>query len=279
MFLSFRVYNIVKYINVINHNIIFIGDDSNSFLRNRKNIEFINREELLNSDIEKYKSYFINYSTNDKSFEWSCFERVFLIKNFLDKYNIDQIFYSDSDNVFLKNLNKLQLTKKIGYLIPNLQSEFEMYASIHSSFLNKEFCDKFIQLYEDLYINKSKFELIAKKIEYHKKNNISGGICDMTLYYFLNKLNIIDVQNFFDLIKTSEGSNSIFIQDIKSSIGPSGKDTFKKNKKHVKIFNNNKVFDLITEEFYELNNIHFQGISKKNLNFITKYKLIFNQDK
>ena len=101
----------------------------------------------------------------------------------------------------------------------------------------------------------------------------------MTLYYFLNKLNIIDVQNFFDLIKTSEGSNSIFIQDIKSSIGPSGKDTFKKNKKHVKIFNNNKVFDLITEEFYELNNIHFQGISKKNLNFITKYKLIFNQDK
>ena len=257
--------NYLKYsldITSKKNNIFFIGDDSNAFLRNKKNIEFINRKELLDAGVEKYKSYFINYSTNDKSFEWSCFERVFLMKNFLDKYNIQQIFYSDSDNVFLKNLNKLKLTKNIGYLIPNLQSEFEMYASIHSSFLNKEFCEKFIELYEDIYINKSKFEIIAKKIEYHEKNNIRGGICDMTLYYFLNKFNIIDVQNFFEPVKTTEGSNSIFIQDIKSSIGPSGKDTFKKNKKHIKIFNNTKVLDLTNGEFYELNNIHFQGISK-----------------
>ena len=274
--------NYLKYsldITSKKNNIFFIGDDSNAFLRNKKNIEFINRKELLDAGVEKYKSYFINYSTNDKSFEWSCFERVFLMKNFLDKYNIQQIFYSDSDNVFLKNLNKLKLTKNIGYLIPNLQSEFEMYASIHSSFLNKEFCEKFIELYEDIYINKSKFEIIAKKIEYHEKNNIRGGICDMTLYYFLNKFNIIDVQNFFEPVKTTEGSNSIFIQDIKSSIGPSGKDTFKKNKKHIKIFNNTKVLDLTNGEFYELNNIHFQGISKKHLNFITKYKLFFNQEK
>lgn len=258
------------------NNIFFIGDDSNAFLRSKKNIEFINRKELLISDVEKYKSYFINYSTNDKSFEWSCFERVFIMKSFLDKYNIQQIYYSDSDNVFLKNLNKLKLTKNIGYLIPNSQSEFEMYASIHSSLLNREFCEKFIKLYEDLYINKSKFEIIAKKIEYHEKNNIRGGICDMTLYYILNKLNIVDVQNFFDPVKTTEGSNSIFIQDIKSSIGPSGKDTFKKNRKNIKIFNNTKVLDLIAGEFYELNNIHFQGISKKHLNFLTKYKLFFN---
>lgn len=259
------------------NNIFFIGDESNSFLKDKKNIEFINRKELLNSDIDKYKSYFINYSSNDKSFEWSCFERVFLMKNFLDKFNIQQIFYSDSDNIFLKNLNNLKLTKKIGYLIPNLQSEYEMYASIHSSFLNNEFCEKFIELYEDIYINKSKFEIIAKKIEYHEKNKIRGGICDMTLYYFLNKLKIIDVQNFFEPIETIEGLNSIFIHDIKSSLGPSGNDTFKKNNKHIKIFSNNRVFDLIMNEFYELNNIHFQGISKKYLNFRTKYKLFYNQ--
>jgi len=272
--------NYLKYsldITSKKNNIIFIGDDSNSFLRRKKNIEFINMTELLNSDIDKYKSYFINYSTNDKSFEWSCFERVFLMKNFLDKYNIQQIFYSDSDNVFLKNLNKLKLTKNIGYLIPNLQHEFEMYASIHSSFLNKEFCEKFIEIYEDIYINKSKFEIIAKKIEYHKKNNIRGGICDMTLYYFLNKLNLIDVQNFFEPIETIDGYNSIFINDIKASLGPSGKDTFKKNNKLIKIFNNNRVFDLIKKEYYELNNIHFQGISKKHLNFRTKYKLLFKK--
>jgi len=258
-----------------NNRIFFIGDDSNAFLRNKKNIEFINRKELLDSDIEKYKTHFINYSTNDKYFEWSCFERVFLMKNFLDKYNIQRIFYSDSDNIFLKNLNKLKLTKEIGYLIPLFQSEFEMYASIHSALLNKEFCGKFIELYEDVYINKSKFEIIAKKIEYHKKNNIRGGICDMTLYYFLNKLNIIDVQNFFEPIETIDGYDSIFIHDIKSSLGPSGKDTFKKNNKYIKIFNNNRVFDLIKKEYYELNNIHFQGISKKHLNFRTKYKLLF----
>ena len=74
--------NYLKYsldITSKKNNIFFIGDDSNAFLRNKKNIEFINRKELLNADVENYKSYFINYSTNDESFEWSCFESNGLI--------------------------------------------------------------------------------------------------------------------------------------------------------------------------------------------------------
>ena len=72
-------------------------------------------------------------------------------------------------------------------MIPYYQDSFRMSASIHSSLLSSEFCDQFENLYNDLYVSKAKFNLIEGKIDYHEKNNVMGGICDMTLYYLLYK--------------------------------------------------------------------------------------------
>ena len=53
----------------------------------------------------------------------------------------------------------------------------------------------FNKLYEDIYINKSKFHLIEEKYLYHLNNNLKGGVCDMTMYYLINKHKLVDVQN------------------------------------------------------------------------------------
>ena len=57
-----------------------------------------------------------------------------------------------------------------------------MSGSIHSGLLNKEFFNKFEDLYSDIFINKSKYHLIENKVKFHQ-NFGNGGISDGTLFY------------------------------------------------------------------------------------------------
>ena len=57
----------------------------------------------------------------------------------------------------------------------------------------------FEDLFNDIYINKKKFKLIEDKINYHKENNISGGICEMTLCYLLQNKKFIEVDNLLEI--------------------------------------------------------------------------------
>ena len=167
-----------------NNKIYLIGDKSLESLQNiSKNITFVDISKYENSEnIVEYKNYFTNYSTNSFDFEWFCFARVFIIQNFIKENSLENIFYIDSDNVLLEDINNLSFTSSNAFMIPHHQESFRMSASIHSSLLNREFCSQFEKLYYDLYVSGEKFNLIEGKIDYHQKNNILGGICDMTLY-------------------------------------------------------------------------------------------------
>ena len=146
------------------------------------------------------------------------------------------------------------------------------------------FCEKFINLYKDIYVNKSKFHLIEDKINYHTKQNIPGGICDMTLYYLLQSEEILDTQNLFFPIKDRSGSEFIFMNNFSNSEGPNGKNSFKFEKGQISIINRSKIFDTVNKKKYNLCNIHFQGGAKKrnsidclntkfHIDFLIKYFL------
>ena len=134
---------------------------------------------------------------------------------------------------------------------------------------------KFINLYKDIYVNKSKFHLIEDKINYHSEQNIPGGICDMTLYYLLQSEEILDTQNLFFPIKDKSESEFIFMNNFSNSEGPNGKNSFQLEKGQISIINKNKVFDTVSKKEYNLCNIHFQGGAKKKLNRLFKYKISY----
>ena len=58
------------------------------------------------------------------------------------------------------------------------------------------FCEKYEMLYEDIFINKSKFNLIKDKIIHHQTN--PGGVCDMTLYHYIVEMELVDIQNLLE---------------------------------------------------------------------------------
>jgi len=250
----------------INNHIYLIGDQSIKYLEQINNVTFINIEKYRNLDlIKKCKAHFKNYSSNSLEFEWLCFERVFILKHFLINYKLNKIFHIDSDNILLMNINNYEFQKEIAYCLNKNFHKFRMSHSIHSGLLNINFCDKFIELYQDIYINKTKLYLIQDKINYHIDNNsnkfINGGICDMTLYYLLVKEKILDVQNLIQPI-----NGMVFITNINNGEGYDYQDQYLISDNKIKLnFNNNKyisIYDIIKNKNYNTVNIHFQGSSK-----------------
>ena len=64
-----------------NNKIILIGDDQVKHLSELNNVTFIDIKKYNNIPvINECRKSFVNYSSNDSSFEWACFERVFILK-------------------------------------------------------------------------------------------------------------------------------------------------------------------------------------------------------
>ncbi len=258
-----------------NNKVFLIGDESVSNLASiSDNIEFVNIDKYeTRNRIINLKKYFVNYSTQPQALEWMCFERVFIIHDFILERNYKQIFHLDSDNVLLKNINDFKFDYTNAYCTPSFQDNYRMDSSIHCGLLDKNFFIEFEKLYNDLYITKNKFHLIEKKINYHKSNNIKGGICDMTLYFLLQNLKKINPQNLMQPLKSKDGEEFVFINNFNMAEGFYDFNNFEMRRKKIKLYNGSSVNDLINMKKIKIANIHFQGGSKKYLNRFSKYRL------
>ena len=258
-----------------NNKVFLIGDESVSNLASiSDNIEFVNIEEYeTRKRIIDLKNNFVNYNTQPQDIEWMNYERVFIIHDFILERNYKQIFHLDSDNVLLKNINDFKFDNTNAYCIPSFQDNYRMDSSIHCGLLDREFFFEFEKLYSDLYITKNKFYLIEKKIGYHKKNNIRGGITDMTLYYLIQKLEKIKTQNLMQPFKSKDDEEFVFINNFNLAEGFYDFNNFEMRRKKIKLYDGNSVNDLINLKIIKIANIHFQGTSKKYLNRFSKYRL------
>jgi hypothetical protein len=179
---------------------------------------------------------------------------VFYLKTFFEKTGLDWVFHTDSDCVILDDVNAIFSEDKlrISYSIQKMENPFHMVGSIHNALLNIGFCDTFINLCFDIYQNKSKFALIDSKIQWHKKNGILGGICDMTLYYLLYSEKMID--NIFDLNipMMINGERAIFDHNISDIYGFYGEKTYERSLgiKVVTRSGNNFYFKTIFADIY-----------------------------
>ena len=250
--------------------IYLIGDQSVKCLEKYENIEYVDINKYLeNEKIKYYKSKYINYA--DYEFEWIWIAgpgRILSIKLFMEEYKLNHIFNIDSDCVLLENINNYPFKQTIAYCInQNYENEYRMSNSIHSALLNNKFCVYFEDLFNDIYINKSKFKLIEDKINYHKENNISGGICEMTLCYLLQNKKIIEVDNLLE-IRNYKNKKITFMNTLYSNESSTHKEQYLKENNIIKIYDINKkkyIYDKINHEYIELWNIHYQGDCKNLL--------------
>tara|TARA_Y100000389_G_C17437674_1_gene506542 strand:- start:376 stop:1242 length:867 start_codon:yes stop_codon:yes gene_type:complete len=262
-----------------NNKIYLIGDKSVKCLERLHNVTFVDINKYRNhSQIKNLHKHFINYSSNNPYFEWICFQRVFILELFMKGFNISSLFHVDSDNILLHDINTYKFTKNIAYCCCKNYHTHRMSNSIHCGLLNIEFCKEFKQLYTDIYVNKSKYNLIEDKIKFHSGSNgtyINGGICDMTLYYLLANEKLCDVQNLLNL-----NNGYVFVNNINNGEGDLAKEQYLLENNIIKVSKNtttkkNLIYDKIKNKEVDIFNIHFQGGAKMLLNENLKNYIIY----
>jgi len=250
--------------------IYLIGDDTNKYIQKLyNNVIHYDINIFNNTDIVRFKNCFKNYSLNPHDYELNCFLRIFYLNELIKKTSISAFFHLDSDCILIEKKKNIKFKKNICYSLQNLlqqKNKFHMVGCIHNGLLNTTFCDTFIQLCFDIYENKSKFNLIEQKINWHKTNNIPGGICDMTIYYLLYSEKLLEVSDLNEVIDVNN-EECVFVHNITSSYGNKGEHTYNiiNRIKELKYINNKYYIKTSDNKNIRALSLHFQGNSKQIL--------------
>jgi hypothetical protein len=257
--------------NSKNNRVFLLGTSGNKEFININNVIHIDVNKLNNSSkVKTFQDHFINFSSNPHDAEFLCFLRIFYIYQFMTHYNIKRVFHLDSDCVILKNINDISFNKNVAYSYHESQEKHKMRACIHNGLLTYDFCQKFIDLCFDIYVNKTKLHLIKPIIEYFFQNDIDGGVSDMVLFYLLRN-NVQNLNIPFD--------GGVFMHNLNIGEGWLGKSQYELMEdlsgnyviKITKKDNEYQIYDIINKKYYNLYSIHFQGQAKKHLRNIDTF--------
>jgi len=265
-------------LNAKHNPVIVIGDDSNKDVGIIKNVEHVSIESLHTSELDLFRQHFVNYSTNSANYEYVCFARIFYVGELMRQRGLDSIFHTDSDCIVLGPLEPItaaiRKTHTIAYSLEQNADPFHMVGSIHNGLLTPEFCRAFVKLCSDIYVNKTKMNLLEPKIRHHQEKKVKGGICDMTLYYLLAKEKILDVLDLNQPL-VMEGAPSVFDHTVFSSSGYKGEQTYVVRPNTIKQIEKSGDQYLFVEQGsgkrIRALSLHFQGHSKPHMLNIYKY--------
>ena len=188
-----------------------------------------------NDGAVKFAEVYQHLSTNSHNFEFTAIEKYFFLLEHMKKNKLKKILYIDSDLLLYDNMstiiNKYYDSYDLCSCIPKKEySDLVWTASGHLSLWSYTALNDFCEFIINLYTNQ--IDLIKKKWQWHLDNNITGGICDMTLIYLFqyqtqlksgNFLEVVDNRFSFDyILKSSTGEfdneydmeNSFILGDV-----------------------------------------------------------------
>lgn len=155
-----------------NNQVFLIGDTDPKI----KDLDFNYITDYFNG-CDDFKHHYQHLNTTPVDYEIFCYQRWFILKNFMEKNNINTVFYCDSDVMLFTNVTK-EWEKFNQYDMTLLHRT----AAI-ASFITIDGIRSLCNLIMSTYKNKDSYNY--KKIESHfnvrRDCGLPGGVCDMTL--------------------------------------------------------------------------------------------------
>ena len=155
--------------------IYLIGDDTNDcydFVEHHSFSDYFQRA-------KDFSKIYQHFNTTAYTYETFCFQRWFILLEFLVANGLEKCLYLDSDTMLYADVTEEQ--KKF--------SQFDFTLSHKTSgctfFLNRvEALSDFCQFIMDIYTKKERyyFDRMIAQYATFKKNGMAGGACDMTVF-------------------------------------------------------------------------------------------------
>ncbi|MFB9758267.1 hypothetical protein [Ectobacillus funiculus] len=236
-----------------NSEVILIGDETNN------QYPFIKHYHITDyyENAAEFKKVYKRLSRREVEFELFCFERWFIIENFMQKHNLQHCFYQDSDNMLYINVK--EYNEKYHKNAPPLAC---FHATGCSFFINsfKEY-QKFCLFFKNHYTDPNLF----KELEIENKELQSAqdaGISDMQLFFRFTRQHS---SLWNDLLQIT--NNSFFCCNVVLAQGFETVDDLKKVYfmdgdlycKHIRM-----------NKFLRCNTLQFQGKSKQYIPYFYK---------
>ena len=297
---SFYLRDIVE-LNAKSNPVVILGCEKNAYLKTIPNVTHFDYKLFMTPYADRMREHFYalekgleknilndvdptfsTFSNGTCQFLWML--RVFLLKQFMEKANLTRIFHTDSDCFMFENATDLaqhlELGTRSAITIEKIHDDIHMVGSIHNAFLTLDFCNAFLQLYEDIYINQSKRYLLTKMVDAFLTGKNHGNVCDMTLYYLLWKEKLVEIVDLTEPFVYKE-EPCVFDLNVKNPSGFLGPHTyFQRNylthtMKAIS-YENKKVYQFtVRSEIIRLLSAHFNADAK---HFIATFRSTLESD-
>lgn len=239
----------------INDTVILIGDHDNN------QYEFIQHQKIsdYSTTAIRFASVYIHRSPNGHDYELFCFQRWFILRDFLKRNKIDKCYYQDSDVMLCCDVT---------------QNHFHSYklalfhGSGHSIFIHdfnklEEFCSFIENYYKDP-------SLFNHLIAYHQEKGYPG-ISDMVLLrIYFEQLGPSIVKDISHIT-----NDSVFDGNINHA---NGFETVNGRKKVYRIGKEYYFKHLDADKFIKINALHMQGDAKQYMKFFVQDGSLTNQN-
>ncbi|MCA1990566.1 MAG: hypothetical protein LDL41_00750, partial [Coleofasciculus sp. S288] len=226
-------------------NIILIGDYTS------KHYNFIEHEEIGNyfQEALTFQKIYKHRSHNSFSYELFCFQRWFVLKQFMKTKGIEKCFCMDSDVMLYADIEEEQ--KKFADFDLALYQKWNPHCVFVNSLKNlREFCSFLVELYT----NSVKFKALELEFQDRIKNKI-GAICDMVAF-----------RSFRDLDPNRIGDLSLILNNSTYDNNINYSEGFEMSNARKNIqFIDNKPFCMHLElgKKIRFNALHLQGYAKQ----------------
>lgn len=228
--------------------VYLIGDTTND------NYEFIEHHFIddYTSEAQKFSALYKHNSPNPYEYELFCFQRWFVLKEFITKNNVKKCLYLDSDVMLYADLAKEHANFR------NYDFTLSYRAVAHCNYINTlDTLNNFCRFVLDCYQDKAIFQRIHDKVQALNKRGYLGGISDMILF---NEF-VATCPDKIGEISTITG-NSTYDGNINFS------DGFEVEKGIKNIFWINKQpygKHIQSDSLIRFNILHFQGSAKNSI--------------
>ena len=228
--------------------IYLIGDESNDCY------DFVSHHSMSDygQESNEFMRIYKHYSTNSYEFELYCFQRWFVLREFLVMNGIDRCLYLDSDIMLYANIKNEH--NKFGHFDFTLS---HLFCGCTFFLYRLEALINFCEFLKDIYKKKDKYNLdrMISQFAVRKKNKLPGGACDMTAFGLYQEEHFGEVGEVSQIIDGSVYDPGITISSPGFEMVNGIKKVIWKNDKPYGIY-------LKTGKEIKFNSLHFQGNTK-----------------